>query len=122
MEWDPTASAEVTSVATPPAESVPVPSTVAPSLKVIEPVGVAPAPVTVAVSVTDWPKTAEAFEVPSVVVLVVEPVVGPADVARSQLKLPKKPVPPLVSKTTFSRCVPDGRVTPVLVMVAQFVQ
>jgi hypothetical protein len=42
-------------VAIPEPFSVPVPSVVAPSLKVTVPVGVGPEPVTVAVNVTDWP-------------------------------------------------------------------
>jgi len=58
MVWLPTASAEVMKVVTPPL-SVPVPMGLPPSKKVTVPVGV---PVlatgdTVAVNVTDWPKT-----------------------------------------------------------------
>jgi hypothetical protein len=55
IEWEPTVvSEDVLYVATPPL-SVPVPSVTAPSRNVTEPVGVPPAPVTVAVKVTDWP-------------------------------------------------------------------
>jgi hypothetical protein len=44
----------VVKVATPP-DKLPLPSTVAPSLNVTDPVGVPPPPVTVAVKVTAWP-------------------------------------------------------------------
>ncbi len=60
IEWEATESAEVMKVATPEPFSVPVPKVAAPSLKVTVPVGV-PAPgetaLTVAVKVTDCPKT-----------------------------------------------------------------
>jgi hypothetical protein len=49
-----TERADVEYVAVPPVREA-VPRTVTPSLKVTEPVGVAPGPVTVAVNVTDWP-------------------------------------------------------------------
>ena len=55
---DPTASAEVVNVALPEPSRVPEPSVVAPSVNTTVPVGVAPLPVTVEVSVTDWPDTA----------------------------------------------------------------
>ncbi len=67
--WLPTARLEVAKVATPLALSVPVPSVVAPSLKVTVPVGVPPAPVTVAVKVTDWPKVEGLADEPSAVVV-----------------------------------------------------
>jgi hypothetical protein len=67
----PTDRVVVLNVATPPL-SVPVPSVVLPSVKVTVPVGV-PAPgelaLTVAVTVSDWPETAEAGEMPTAVVL-----------------------------------------------------
>ncbi len=56
-----------------PEPSVPVPRVVVPSLKVTVPVGVPPELVTVAVNVTDWPKTdGFALDVRAVVVLTVE--------------------------------------------------
>ena len=55
MEWLPNVSVEVEKVAVPPPDSVPVPSVVAPSLKVTVPVGVTPAPATVAVKVIACP-------------------------------------------------------------------
>ena len=72
MVWLPTVSAEVVNVATLPL-SVPVPTGLPPSRNVTVPVGV-PAPgatgETVAVKVTDWPKTdGLADEVMPVVVL-----------------------------------------------------
>jgi hypothetical protein len=71
IESLPTGRVVVLKVATPPL-SVPVPSVVLPSVKVTVPVGV-PAPgelaLTVAVSVTAWPKTAEVGEVLSAVVV-----------------------------------------------------
>jgi hypothetical protein len=54
MECEPAARMEVVNVATPPL-SVPVPSVVTPSRNVTVPVGVPPAPLTVAVNVTDRP-------------------------------------------------------------------
>ena len=71
----PTTSFEVLKVACPLAFSVPVPSVVAPSLKVTDPVGV-PSPemaATTAVKVTDWPKTEGAAEVVTVTSLVHRP-------------------------------------------------
>jgi len=60
MEWPPTDNAEVLSVATPEPSSIPVPSVVEPSMNVTVPVGT-PEPgalaATVAVNVTDCPKT-----------------------------------------------------------------
>jgi hypothetical protein len=57
IECDPTASVDVVNVALPPL-SVPVPSTLVPSLKVTIPVGVPEvAGLTVAVKVTAWPNT-----------------------------------------------------------------
>ena len=50
----PAISAPIAKVATPAPFSVPVPNVVAPSLKVTVPVGVVPAPLTVAVKVTLW--------------------------------------------------------------------
>jgi len=57
MLCEPALSEEVVKVACPEALSVPVPSVVAPSLKVTVPLGVPPplAGVTVAVKVTAWP-------------------------------------------------------------------
>ena len=54
-EWLPEVRAEVVKVAVP-ADSVPVPITVAPSRKLMFPVGVPPEPVTVEVKVTDCPE------------------------------------------------------------------
>jgi len=69
MEWFPSENEEVLKLATPATKGT-VPSTVAPSLNVTVPVGV-PAPgLTVAVSVTCWPKTSEVEEAVSVVVVV----------------------------------------------------
>jgi hypothetical protein len=66
-----TLSVDVEYVATPEPFSVVVPSVVAPSLKVTFPVGVPFDPETVAVNVTDWPKTdGFALEVNVVVVAV----------------------------------------------------
>jgi hypothetical protein len=56
MEWLPIASVEVENVALP-ADNMPVPSVVLPSMKVTMPVGVPPPLDTVAVNVTDWPTT-----------------------------------------------------------------
>lgn len=60
MVWLPTASADVVNVATPEPFNVPVPMELPPSRKLTVPLGV-PAPgdaaETVAVNVTDWPKT-----------------------------------------------------------------
>ena len=60
MEWPPTDNAEVLSVVWPEPFSVPVPRVVEPSMNVTVPVGT-PEPgalaATVAVNVTDWPKT-----------------------------------------------------------------
>jgi hypothetical protein len=56
MVWPPTESDELENVATP-LVSVPAPMEVPPSKKVTVPVGVPPAPDTVAVNVTDCPKT-----------------------------------------------------------------
>ena len=71
MECEPSAKVEVANVATP-AFSVPVPSVVAPSLNVTVPVAV-PLPgetaATVAVKVTDWPKTDGLAELVNVVVV-----------------------------------------------------
>ncbi len=53
----PTAKEDVLKIATPLPFKVPVPSVVEPFLKVMVPVGVPEEPVTVAVKVTDWPKT-----------------------------------------------------------------
>jgi len=61
-------SVEVVKVATPPV-SVPVPRVVAPSRNVTDPVGEPPAPVTVAVNVTDWPTSDGFTEEASAVVL-----------------------------------------------------
>ena len=69
IECEATESAAVANVPTPDPFSVPVPSVVAPSLKVTVPVGVPPAPVTVAVNVTDCPNTEGFSEDVSVVVL-----------------------------------------------------
>lgn len=52
MEWLPTTSADVESVALPVASSAPLPMEFAPSKKVTVPVGVPPVPVTEAVNVT----------------------------------------------------------------------
>jgi len=57
IECDPAVSEEVANVATPEPFNVPVPSTVAPSLKVATPVGMPALPAaleTVAVNVTCW--------------------------------------------------------------------
>lgn len=70
MECVPTASAAVLRVATPPL-SVPVPNVFVPSLNVTVPVGVPPALVTVAVKVTDCPKTEGLADEVTVVVVVV---------------------------------------------------
>jgi len=59
MECEPTLKVELLKVAEPAEFSVPLPSVVAPSKKLTEPVGIVvlPAgPVTVAVNITDWPK------------------------------------------------------------------
>ena len=69
IECEATESAAVANVATPDPFSVPVPRVVAPSLNVAVPVGVPPVPVTVAVNVTDCPKTEGFCEDVSVVVL-----------------------------------------------------
>jgi hypothetical protein len=55
IEWLPAASALVLNVAWPLPLSEPVPSIVAPSIKVTVPVGVMIRPLTLAVNVTDWP-------------------------------------------------------------------
>jgi len=68
MEWLPTARAEVVKVAVP-ADSVPVPSTLAPSRKLTLPVGVPPVPMTVAVNVTDCPERDGFGDDPRVVVV-----------------------------------------------------
>jgi hypothetical protein len=71
IEWDPTASVDVANVATPP-DSVPVPRVVVPSRKVTVPVGVPVAGgtgATVAVNVTDCPKTDGLAEDVTVVVV-----------------------------------------------------
>ena len=72
MEWVPAVKEAVIYVACPLAFNVPVPSVVVPSLKVTVPVGV-PAPggftLTVAVNVTDWPKTDGLTEEATVVVV-----------------------------------------------------
>ena len=57
MLWLPTVSELVAKVATPEPLRVPLPMVVAPSLKVTVPLGVPLPPVTVAVKVTDCPKT-----------------------------------------------------------------
>ena len=57
MGSDPTGKLEIMKVATPVLLSVPVPSTVAPDLKVTVPVGVPAAEVMVAVKVTACPET-----------------------------------------------------------------
>jgi hypothetical protein len=94
MECEPTLRVEVVNVAWPEPLSVPVPSVVAPSLKVIVPVGV-PLPgaltVTVAVKVTDCPDTdGLADELREVVVLALVTVwVSTADVL--PLKFPSPP-------------------------------
>jgi hypothetical protein len=69
IECEPPENVEVVKVATPPV-SVPVPRVVVPSRNVTEPVGVPPAPVTVAVNVTDWPTCDGLMEDVSAVALV----------------------------------------------------
>ncbi len=74
MGWLATLRAEVENVATPEAFVVPVPNVVAPSLNVtISPLATLPVPgeltVTVAVNVTDWPKTDGLTEDASAVVV-----------------------------------------------------
>jgi len=66
MECVPTASVEVTRVATPPL-SVLVPRVVVPSLKVTDPAGVPAEEVTFAVKVTDWSKDEGFGDAPSAV-------------------------------------------------------
>ena len=56
IEWLPTPSAELLKVATPLLLSVPLPSNVAPSLKLTAPVAVPAVQATVAVKVTAWPE------------------------------------------------------------------
>ena len=68
-ECEPAVNAEVVSVAWPEPFRVPVPRVVAPSLNVTVPVGVEADPVTVAVKVTDWPKTDGFSEEPTAVEL-----------------------------------------------------
>jgi hypothetical protein len=70
IEWDATLKALVLKVAWP-AVRVPVPRVVAPSLKVTVPVAAAGA--TVAVKVTDWPKTDGLTEEVTVVVVEATP-------------------------------------------------
>src|SRR5712692_2787565 len=74
MGWLATLRAEVENVATPEAFVVPVPNVVAPSLNVtVSPLATLPVPgeltVTVAVNVTDWPKTDGLTEDASAVVV-----------------------------------------------------
>jgi hypothetical protein len=76
IEWDPTDSALVANVAVPVPDSVPVPRVNVPSRNMTVPVGV-PVPggftVTVAVKVTDWPKTDGLGDDVSVVVVAAPP-------------------------------------------------
>ncbi len=76
IEWDPTVNALVANVAWPVASRLPLPRVLVPSRNVTVPVGV-PVPggftVTVAVKVTDWPKTDGLTDDVSVVVVAAPP-------------------------------------------------
>jgi hypothetical protein len=90
IEWEPNASAEVVNAATPELRPT-VPRVVAPSRKVTVPVGVPPAPVTVAVNVTGWPTTEGLVEdsKPAVIGLVLTTCVTTADVLVAKFESPE---------------------------------